>query len=229
MPIRIFVISNYRLLLRALVDMVDSREPEFLLAGCSDCLAQALEPASTSAADVVLLDLDCGSDEVLALIPALHAACDARILLLTRLDDSALQDKAVLLGARGVIEREASPEMLFNALQKVMAGQFWLNREATGRVFVQLSLIGKKKPDDPVASSLSRLTEREQQIVACIAAGKGESSKTIAAHLHISQSTLRNHLTSIYEKLGVSNRHGLLAYAFQHDLKARLGSWLDRA
>jgi DNA-binding NarL/FixJ family response regulator len=225
LPIRIFLISNHRLLLRALVDMIGSKAPDFLLAGCSDSLAQALAPASTSAADVLLLDLDSGSgsDDVLAFIAAVHAACDIKIVLLTRLDDHALQDKAVLLGARGVIERDASPEMLFNALQKVSAGQFWLNREATGRVFVQLSLIGKKKPADPVADSLARLTEREQQIVAYIAASRGETSKTIAEYLHISQSTLRNHLTSIYEKLGVANRHGLLAYAFQNDLKARLG------
>jgi DNA-binding NarL/FixJ family response regulator len=221
-PIRIFLISNHRLLLRALADMVSSRAPDFLLAGSSDCLAQSLEPASTSGADVVLLDLDSGHDDVLAFITALHAACDVKTLLLTRLEDQALQDKGVLLGARGVIERDASPEMLFNALQKVSAGQYWLNHEATGRVFVQLSLIGKKKPVDPVTDRLSRLTEREQQIVAFIAASKGESSKTIADHLHISQSTLRNHLTSIYEKLGVTNRHGLLAYAFQNDLKTRL-------
>jgi DNA-binding NarL/FixJ family response regulator len=49
----------------------------------------------------------------------------------------------------------------------------------------------------------------------------GEPGKTIAEKLHISESTLRNHLTSIYDKLGVANRHGLLAYAYQNGFAAQ--------
>lgn len=223
MPIRVFLISNHRLLLCGLAQMIEARQPGFVLAGHSDSLAQAFEPAAKAVPDVVLLDIDSDGAEALTLVSKLHNASNAKVMLLTRMDDLALQDKAILAGGRGVINRDATADMLFNAVQKVHAGQIWLDHEATGRVFVQISLLGKKKAADPVAANVAQLTEREQQIVALIARGNGESGKAIAEQLCISESTLRNHLTAIYGKLGVANRHGLLAYAFQNGLTERLG------
>ena len=60
------------------------------------------------------------------------------------------------------------------------------------------------------------LTDRETQILELLA--KGLSNRSIGVALHISESTLRNHLTVIYKKFGVSNRHGLLGYVLQHGL-----------
>lgn len=222
MPVRVFLISDHRLLLLALAAMVESRQPRFMLAGSSGCLAQAIEMVGKSAADVVLLDIDIDGDGVLGLISALHAASGPKILLFTRLADQTLQDKAILLGAQGVVDRDASPELLFNALQKVNDGQFWLNRETTGRI-IDLSRLGRRQPADPIAAKVAQLTERERRIVAFIARSDGESGKVIAKQLCIGESTLRNHLSVIYSKLGVANRHGLLAYAFQNGLAERLG------
>ena len=223
MPIRVLVVSNFRLLLTGLCDLIERRSPDFWLAGSADSPARALELAGKTTPDIVLLDIDSDADAALTLIGALHAATRAKIVLLTRLENNAQIDKAIILGGRGVINRDTMPETLFNALHKVHEGQVWLDREATGRVFVEMSRLGSKKPTDETASKVNQLTDREQEIVACIASSNGEPGKTIAAKLHISESTLRNHLTAIYEKLGVANRHGLLAYAFQNGLTERLG------
>ena len=222
MAIRVFVVSDHRLLLGALTNQLASPSRDFVLAGSCASLAQASEMLKTAAADILLLDMDGESDAVLPFISALHEAMSIRILLLTRHQDHALEDKAVVLGARGLIDRDTSAEQLLNALEKVHQGQVWLNREATGRVCVELARWGRDKPLDPSAAKVAQLTEREQHLVACIARSNGDPGKTIAAKLHISESTLRNHLTAIYGKLGVVNRHGLLAYAYQHGLAERL-------
>jgi len=222
LPISVFLISNYRLVLCSLAGLITSKAPGFMLAGVADSLAQALVQAPGISADVVVLDIDSGADTVLTLINALHAASHAKILLLTRMQDHALEDKAILLGARGLVDRDATPELLLNAIQKINAGQVWLNHEATGRVFVELSRMRSKKPADAVSSKVAQLTDREHEIVAYIARSNGDPGKTIAGKLHISESTLRNHLTAIYDKLGVANRHGLLAYAFQNGLTERV-------
>ena len=218
MPIRVFLISNFRLLSGALAALIEAQPQCFALVGSVDSFAQARERMAGAAVDVVLLDIDSGSDTVASLVSDLHAASTAKILLLTRMQNHALEDKAILCGARGLVDRETSPETLLNALQKVHEGQVWLNREATGRIFVELSRAGGKKPAKSGLPPIATLTEREQEIVAIVARNSGKPGKTIAEKLHISESTLRNHLTSIYDKLGVANRHGLLAYAYRNGL-----------
>ena len=93
----------------------------------------------------------------------------------------------------------------------------WLNRATTDRILMELSR-NNNKVTDPVSAKITQLTEREKGIFNFLIHNSGDSAKTIADKLHISESTLRNHFTSIYSKLGVGNRHGLLSFAFQNKL-----------
>ena len=99
------------------------------------------------------------------------------------------------------------------------AGEVWLDRIATGKIMAELSRrqIGQFEEKKP--SWLSTLTEREKRIVASILENSANPAKTIAKKLHISESTLRNHLTSIYGKLGISNRFELISCAHKNDLE----------
>jgi two-component system, NarL family, nitrate/nitrite response regulator NarL len=222
LPIRVFLISDFSLLLKYIEGMLGAERLRFALAGVATSCVQATEAVRQAKPDVVLLDLDGEPEKILPLITALRSISAAKILVLTRLDNIALQDEAVLVGARGVVDRSTAPEMLLTAIEKVQQGQIWLDRTATGRIFVELSRVSGGKGDDEVADKLSMLTAREQNILASIASNSSDAGKIISAKLHISESTLRNHLTSIYEKLGVTNRSGLLAYVFQNDLLKRL-------
>jgi len=178
----------------------------------------ASELAITTDIDIVLLDIDSYPDEVVPLINTLHEVTHAKILLITRLSDSTLQDKAIIAGARGLVDRTISAEMLLTATEKVHEGEVWLSKVATGRIFVDLLRIGNNTSNEVTVSKISLLTAREQEIVAFVACNGGESGKAIASKLCISESTLRNHLTVIYQKLDVVNRHGLIAFAFQNGL-----------
>jgi len=152
------------------------------------------------------------------MINSLKTASQAKILLLTRMENADLQDRAILAGACGVLDRGASIPLLFTAVEKVHTGQVWLDRVSTGRVFIELTRMAARRQQDGLVDKLSLLTERERKIVTVIAHNIGDPGKAIAEKLHISESTLRNHLTAIYEKLGVENRHGLVAYAYQKGL-----------
>ncbi len=225
MTIRVFVISDHHLMGWAIGQLLESAANRFRAAGSSPASDEAgIQAVVAAAPDVVIFDIDSDPAQVMPRITRLVSAVpNAKILLFTRLNDTTLQDRAVIGGARGVLDKGVTPEQILSALTKVHDGEVWLDRLATGRVFVELSRIGSRKPAvHDGTHKLANLTEREQQIVAFITINSGEPGKTVAARLCISESTLRNHLTSIYDKLGVGNRNGLLAYAFQTGLATRL-------
>jgi DNA-binding NarL/FixJ family response regulator len=168
---------------------------------------------------VSLLDLDLGQENGLDAIPKLTAASKAKILVLTGLRDESVHHSAVIAGARGVVEKEARAETILAAIAKVHEGQLWLDRAAAGKILVELSRKNTGRDAvNPEQNKISALTVREREIIALTATNAGATARTIAEKLHISEHTLRNHLTSIYEKLGVANRLELFAYAHQHKL-----------
>jgi DNA-binding NarL/FixJ family response regulator len=219
--IRIFLISSNRLLLEGLVAVIASRPERFALVGSAASPEEAGSTLVTAAAQVILLDVDDGRGHLPVLIEEIKAQCGARILLLTGQDDGSLPGRAAALGARGVIDRRTTPKLLLRALEKVHEGQLWLNRATTERL-----VTGKVYPgadaDDPLSAPLALLTDRERKILAAVVHHGGESGKAIALKLHIGESTLRNHLTSIYQKFDVPNRNGLLAYAVEAGLIEQL-------
>lgn len=212
MVIRVFLISDYQVALFGLTKLLEADARFKLISSATALDCSVVEAVIAALPDVVLLDMDTDPGEAIQMVSNLHTLVPhAKTLLLTRLDDSALQDRAMVSGAHGIIDKHTAPDTILAALSSVSKGHIWLDRAATGRLFVELSRKAKQQTAG-AAKNKARLTEREQQVVASIADNSGESGKVIAAKLCISESTLRNHLTAIYEKLGVTSRHGLLAY-----------------
>lgn len=217
-PIRVFLIDDHASVLWGLERLIQSGRPALEPVGTATDCDKALALLDDAAPDVIVLDMDLGNASGIDAIPRLLARSSAKILILTGLRDTTMHDKAVLAGARGVVEKEASAETILFAIAKVHEGQIWLDRAATGRIFAEMSRQGAPRPPDPEEQKIASLTEREREIVAHTAMHAGATAKDIAQALHISDNTLRNHLTSIYSKLGVANRLELFAYAHQHGL-----------
>ena len=216
--IQVFLISDYQLLRQGLTTLLASQAERFSLVGTTDTLDPGIPPWNSTVPDVVLLDLETAPDQLLSCLRQWGARNGLKVLLLSRHDQPALQDRAVLAGARGVISHHAAPDLLLNAIEKVQAGQIWLGRESTARLINSLPTQSEPASITPASQALARLTPREQRILATVLRHGGESAREIALRLHISESTLRNHLTSIYEKCGVSNRSGLVAHALRNGL-----------
>jgi DNA-binding NarL/FixJ family response regulator len=217
--IRVFLIDDHRSILWGLEKLIESGNPGMRVVGTATAYSQALTALESASPDIILLDLDLGQESGLDAIPKLIVACTAKILVLTGLRDEAVHQKAVLAGARGVVAKEAPAETILAAIAKVHQGEIWLDRVATSRLLVEVSRKNAARETvTPEQKRISELTVREREIIAIASANAGATAKAIAEKLHISEHTLRNHLTSIYEKLGVANRLELYVYAHQHKM-----------
>ncbi|HEY3037523.1 MAG TPA: response regulator transcription factor [Pyrinomonadaceae bacterium] len=180
---------------------------------------EALDLAAREEPDMILLDLDLGREDGLSFLPELReAAKNARVLILTGRKDPEAHRRAVQLGAMGVVLKDQAAEILIKAIEKVYAGEVWLDRATMGNLLNEMT---RKRSDngDPDEARINSLTGREHQVIALIA--EGLKNKQIAGRLFISETTVTHHLSSIFSKLEVSDRLELVIYAFGHNL-ARL-------
>jgi DNA-binding NarL/FixJ family response regulator len=220
-PIRVLLIDDHRSILWGLERLIESGRPAMQVVGTATNCADALKLIDTAAPDLILLDIGLGTENGVDEIPNLLARSHAKILVLTGLRDESLHDKAVLAGASGVVEKEAPAETILAAIEKVHEGQLWLDRVATGRIFLEFARENAAQSVDPERVKIASLTDREREIVSIAATHAGFNAKAIAEMLYISEHTLRNHLTSIYDKLQVANRLELFAYVHKHGLTKR--------
>jgi len=167
--------------------------------------------------DVILLDLSFHGESGLDLIPQIMSQAErSRILILTAIRDTELHRKAVRLGAKGLVSKDASVETLSKAIEKVHAGEVWLDRTTTAAVLEELFRGNESRKLGTEEAKIETLTEREREVISAV--GEGLKNKQIGERLFISDVTVRHHLTSIYAKLGVTDRLELVIYAYRHGL-----------
>jgi DNA-binding NarL/FixJ family response regulator len=217
-PIKILLLDDHKSVLWGLEKLIEGEHPSMQVIGKATTSAEALRLLDEARPDIILLDLDLGGENGSNAIQALIAKSNARVLVLTGSRDIAVHDAAVLAGAMGVVEKGEAAETILKAIRKVHEGEIWLDRSATGRIFLELSRNKASEAMNPEQKKIASLTPRERQIVAEIGSDAAAGSKQIAERLHISEHTLRNHIASIYEKLEVSSRLELFAYAGKHNI-----------
>jgi two-component system, NarL family, nitrate/nitrite response regulator NarL len=214
--IGILIIDDHAVL-RASLRMLLEKEPGFAVVGEAGNKAEALEQVAKQQPEVTLLDLCLREESGMDLIPdILRLAEETQIVVLTGVQDEEEHRRAIRLGAMGVVSKEAAPSLLIKAIQRVYAGELWLNRHMTARLVSELRRPAES-PKPPVESEMiAQLTPREREIISCV--GEGMKNKQIADTLCISEATVRHHLTSILSKLEVSDRLELLIFAYRNNL-----------
>jgi DNA-binding NarL/FixJ family response regulator len=220
-PIRILLIDDHVVMRMGLRMLLES-QPEFTVVGEATNRSEALAIAAREQPDIVLLDLDLDGSSGLDLLPELQeVAGKARVILLTGVPASDEYVRAARMGVMGVVRKEQAAQVLMRAIEKVHAGETWLDRALVARVLSSLAETrpGTQKETNPDAARIARLTPRERQVVALIC--DGLYNQAIAARLSISEATVSHHLTSIYAKLGLANRFDLVVYAHRHGLTRR--------
>jgi two-component system, NarL family, nitrate/nitrite response regulator NarL len=187
------------------------------MVGGAGTRAAALALVQSEQPDLILLDLAFKGDPSLDFIPdLLEVAGQAKVLILTGVNDQELHRKAVRLGARGLVFKDTPVEVLIRAIEKVCAGELWLDRMTTAAVFDELSRKKESRNLNPEESKIASLTGREREVISLV--GEGLKNKQIGERLFISDVTVRHHLTSIFSKLDVPDRLGLVIYAYRHGL-----------
>jgi two-component system, NarL family, nitrate/nitrite response regulator NarL len=218
--IRVFLVDDHRTVLWGLQRLIESDAPRTEVVGTATTVEEAIAQLPAAKADVILLDLDLGGRSGIDVLPMLRDISGARVLVLTGMRDGRLHEQAIVAGACGVVTKESPADVILRAIAKASVGEMWLDRTATASIFMELSRRGRSELPDPVELKIRTLTPRERQIISELTADAGASTKAIASTLCMSEHTLRNHLSSVYDKLGVSSRVELWAFATKHGLAA---------
>jgi two-component system, NarL family, nitrate/nitrite response regulator NarL len=206
--VRIVIADDHTIFRDGLRRLLES-EQGFAVAGEAANGEAALDAVDRLDPDVLLLDVAMPGLSGLDTLEKLVGS-RARVLVLTAAISEAATARALQLGARGVVLKEAATRQLLDGIRAVVAGKYVLagcTADSLGEVLGQDSL-GRTRPYN--------LTRRELDIVSAIVAGR--SNKEIAERFAISVQTVKHHLTSIFDKTSVSSRLELALLAVQHRL-----------
>lgn len=215
--IRVMLVDDHRIVLAGLEQLIDGERPKMHVVAKATTCASALVLAADARPDVVVLDLDLGGENGADIIPELIKGSATRVLVLSGARDPQVAELAVMRGASGVVRKEEPAETLLKAIERVHLGELWLGRGTIGRVVGQLrSNGGALPPVEGANRRMGALTAREREIVEQVAADPGLDNRRLAEKLAIGEHTLRNHLSRIYDKLGVPNRLELYLYVQRH-------------
>jgi DNA-binding NarL/FixJ family response regulator len=215
--IQVMLIDDHQTMLWGLQRLLEGPHNGMKVVASATTIEAARHELKRCVPDVVLLDLDLNGVCSLELLPDLLASEGTRVLVFTGSRDDALLDRAIRGGARGLLRKDAPADQVIKAIVKVSPGELWIEHTMMARVLYQLTRPPAPKVD-PEAQRLASLTPREHKIIASIVRGNGALNRSLAESLFISEHTLRNHLVSIYKKLGVANRLELYVYAVKHRL-----------
>lgn len=221
--IRVFVADDHQITLWGLRRLIDASSLRMEVVGTASSCTELLNHDAAAAADVILLDLDLGGEDAAASIACLRQRCPGRVLILTASDNADQHRAAMVKGASGVVHKSAPAETILRAIEKVNSGEVWLDRVLLGEVLGMLtndSPAAAPRSTDPAAQRIASLTAREREIVVTMVHRAGAKQLAVADELNMSEHTLRNHLTTIYSKLGVRGRLELHVFSTMHGLGA---------
>jgi two-component system nitrate/nitrite response regulator NarL len=213
-PVTIVVADDHPLFREALRQLLES-EGHFQVVGEAGNGRDAIRLVRDLRPQILLLDLRMPIVPGLAALSELaKLPCPPRTLMLAaEVADSDIIE-ALRLGARGVLLKQSATELLFKSIRTVLSGQYWVGRNCVAELIEQMCARASQPPMHRPGTF--GLTARELEIVSTIVAGC--TNDAIAAELSISVKTVKHHLTSIYEKLGVANRLELAFFAVDHHL-----------
>jgi two-component system, NarL family, nitrate/nitrite response regulator NarL len=212
---RILIADDHAMFREGLRRMLEA-EPGFEVIAEVEGADAAIYAARDLAPDIILLDLAMPGKDGLHTLYELSADSGAPgIILLTASITAEEIVRAIRLGAHGIILKESTTRVLFDAIRQVMKGQYWIHPEGMSDLVQAL----KSSSNSTAVSSRPKefgLTPRERDIVGMVVAGY--SNPDIARKCSISEQTVKHHVSNVFDKLGVDNRVELALFAVNHGL-----------
>lgn len=207
------IICDDQTLIRDGLAMLLSLEPDIEVVGLAQEGAEAVELATRQQPDLVLMDLKMpgmngieATRQLRSRFPSMH------VLVLTTYDDDEWLFDAIRAGASGYLLKDLPREEVVRAVRGTVDGQSFIDPSVAGKLLKQVGG-GQQQP----ASHLTdRLTRREMEVLDLLA--QGCTNGEIAARLHLSEGTVRNHLSAVFGKLHVTDRTQAAIIAIRHGL-----------
>jgi NarL family two-component system response regulator YdfI len=221
-PIRILVADDHLIIRQGLRLILETAEDLELVGEATDG-AEALRLCGQLNPDVVLMDLRMpGMDGLTAIEHLRSEQPEVAVVILTTFNEDELMLRGLRAGAKGYLLKDTGREALFAAIRAAARGETLLQAAVMEKLLLKLSPASESRSPSfaPQASqqesSTFDLSGREMEVLHAVA--RGERSKEVALHLGISERTVKAHLASIYNKLGVDSRAAAIAVAAQRSL-----------
>lgn len=213
MATRVFLVDDHEIVRRGVADMLEATG-EFEVVGEASTGAEAISRVDGCQPDVAVVDLrlpDVDGVEVCREIRSKHP--DLACLILTSFADDEALVEAVMAGASGYVLKQIRGNEIVSSIRRVAAGESLLDPALTQRV---LERIRKGTEDD---QRLAELTPQERRIFDLI--GEGRTNRQIADEMYLAEKTVKNYVSNLLMKLGMSRRTEVAAYAARLDERKR--------
>jgi two-component system response regulator DevR len=204
-PTRVFLLDDHEIVRRGLRELLEA-EPDFAVVGEAGTAEEALTRIPATSPDVAVLDVrlpDGDGVEVCRDIRSRHP--EVQCLMLTSFADDEALFSAILAGAAGYVLKQVRGTDLVDAIRRVAQGQSLLDPAVTARVLQRL-----RTPQGP-AEDVAHLTEQERKILDLIA--EGLTNRQIGERMFLAEKTVKNYVSNVLMKLGMSRRSEAAAYA----------------
>jgi DNA-binding NarL/FixJ family response regulator len=210
-PPRLLLADDHTMFRQGLRELIE-RKTDFTVVGEAANGREVLEQVAALQPDIVLLDLQMPELDGVAVARQLaQTNPEVKIIVLTMYRQDQHLIEAIKSGVRGYLLKDADAEELIGVIARVWRGEAAIDPALTARVFDAV-----RRSADQAGPMV--LTEREREIVQLLAAG--HDNRTIAARLHLSEKTVGNRMSEIFQKLGVANRTQAALVAIQRGLIA---------
>jgi len=207
------IICDDQAIIRDGLEMLLKLENDIDVVGVAQDGAEAVELTKNKSPDLVLMDLKMpGLNGVEATRRIRTHFPQTKVLVLTTYDDDEWVFDAVRAGASGYLLKDTPREKVIEAVRGTVAGKSYVDPLVVGKLLDQVA----SRQIKTTSAITEKLTEREKAVLRLLARGHGNTE--IAHQLHLSEGTVRNHVSAILSKLGVSDRTQAAIIAIQHGL-----------
>ena len=208
-PIRVFLVDD-NVLHSESVAAVLGTDKDFRVVGLSRTVSEARPLISKSTPDIVLVELHMSGQGGLDLLRDLPGL-SVRSRAIATAEEETREEivEAMRLGAKGFVLKQTGPELFMKCLRKVYEGEIWLDGRFAEAVLHAFGTIQTETKGD----GKNELSAREMEVIALVV--QGYKNRDIAQKLFISEKTVKNHLSAIFNKLGVADRLELTLYVFE--------------
>ncbi len=210
---RILLVDDHEVVRLGLKSLLDAR-PDIEIVDDVGTADEAVRKAHDHRPDVVLMDIRLpGKSGIEATKRIVKELPDTKVIMLTSYAEDEMLFAAIRAGAAGYVLKQVGTEDLIRSIEAVERGEGSLDPALTQRVFSEI----RKSIRMQDATAFSELTEQELRILALVTEGK--TNREIAGVLYLGEGTVRNYVSRILSKLGVSNRAEAAAYAVKHNIQ----------
>jgi DNA-binding NarL/FixJ family response regulator len=207
------IICDDQAIIRDGLEMLLKLEKDIEVLGQAQDGAEAVALVERTHPDLVLMDLKMpGLNGIEATRQIRAAYPQVKVLVLTTYDDDEWVFDAIRAGASGYLLKDTPREVVLKAVRGTVAGKTFLDPSVAGKLLHQVA----DKQVHPSTLLTDKLTEREADVLRLVA--RGFTNADIAERLHLSEGTVRNHVSGIFAKLEVADRTQAAVIAIQHGL-----------